>query len=170
VAQGWVSTSGGRHLLGRRKKDTAPELALRRALHAAGARFRLQRRLAPGCTPDIVLPGRRLAVFVDGCFWHGCPAHGRKKPWTGPNASLREDKMARNRERDVRSTNVVTDLGWRVVRVWECEVRADGDGVCASAARRSRRRRLWLTAAHSRRGYRRSMSPRALNRASYSAR
>lgn len=128
----WVSTSRGRHLSGRRNADTAPELELRRALHAAGARFRLHRSLAKGCTPDIVLPGRRLAVFVDGCFWHGCPTHGRKGPWVGPNALLWADKMSRNRERDIRSSKRASDLGWRPVRLWECEVQVDA----AAAARR----------------------------------
>lgn len=121
----WVSTAEGRHLSGRRKTDTAPEIALRRALHAAGARFRLHRRLAKGCTPDIVLPGRRLAVFVDGCFWHSCPTHGRKSPWTGPNASRWEDKMRRNQERDGNASATASELGWRVARVWECQVKAD---------------------------------------------
>ena len=60
---------------------------LRQAVHAAGGRFRLHRRIAKGCTPDFVLPSRRVAVFVDGCFWHGCPEHGRKTPWTGPTRS-----------------------------------------------------------------------------------
>ena len=58
-----------------------------------GLRFRLQRQLAKGCTPDIVMPGRRLAIFVDGCFWHGCPKHGRKSAFTGPNAQLWAEKM-----------------------------------------------------------------------------
>lgn len=98
---------------------------LRRALFAAGVRFRLQRHLAKGCTPDIVLPGRRVAVFVDGCFWHGCPEHGRKTPWSGPNAALWEEKMQRNAERDQRSTTLATELGWDVVRLWECEIRQD---------------------------------------------
>ena len=133
----WVSTFGGRHLSGRRKTDTAPELELRRALHAVGARFRLQRKLAKGCTPDIVLPGRRLAVFVDGCFWHGCPTHGRKAPWTGPNARLWEDKMRRNRERDICSSTTARDLGWRVIRVWECEVRSDAVEVARHVLRRA---------------------------------
>jgi DNA mismatch endonuclease (patch repair protein) len=133
VGSGWVSTSKGRHLAGRKKKDTAPEIALRKALHAQGARFRLHRQLAKGCTPDIVMPGRRLAIFVDGCFWHGCPSHGRKSAFTGPNAALWEDKMQRNAERDRRSTALARDQGWTVVRVWECEVRADPDGVATVA-------------------------------------
>lgn len=125
MADGWVSTDAGRHLAGRAKTSTTPEVQLRRALHALGARFRLQVRLAPGCTPDVVLPRRKLAVFVDGCFWHGCPEHGRRTPWTGPNAARWADKMARNRERDERSTALAVGLGWTVVRVWEHEVTAD---------------------------------------------
>jgi DNA mismatch endonuclease (patch repair protein) len=124
VASEWVSTASGRHLAGRRKTSTSPEVELRRALHAAGGRFRLHRRIAKGCTPDIVLPGRRLAVFVDGCFWHGCPEHGRKTPWTGPNAALWEEKMRRNADRDRRSTALAEEHGWRVIRVWECEIKA----------------------------------------------
>lgn len=129
MAENWVSTQAGRHLSGRRKTSTEPELLLRKALHAAGGRFRLHRTLARGCTPDIVFPGRHLAVFVDGCFWHGCPTHGRKTPWTGPNALLWEAKMQRNRERDERATTIATDGGWRVVRIWECEIRSDADTV-----------------------------------------
>ena len=125
----WISTSSGRHLSGRRKENTTPEVVLRRALHARGARFRLHRRLAKGCTPDLVLPSRRLAVFVDGCFWHGCPDHGRKKPWTGPNAELWESKMLRNRQRDSVSTHLAEELGWVVERVWECQVRESAPSV-----------------------------------------
>lgn len=100
-------------------------MALRKALHAAGARFRLHRQLAKGCTPDIVLPGRRVAVFVDGCFWHGCPEHGRKAPWTGPNAALWAEKMRRNAERDRSSTRLAQQQGWIVLRFWECSVLSD---------------------------------------------
>jgi DNA mismatch endonuclease, patch repair protein len=120
----WVSTQSSGQLRGRRSRDTQPELLLRRALHAAGARFRLHRQLARGCTPDLVLPARRVAVFVDGDFWHGCPLHGRKG-FQGPNAALWEAKMARNRERDARSTRLAQEAGWVVVRLWECEVRQD---------------------------------------------
>ena len=127
--ESWVSTREGRHLAGRRRANTTPELVLRRALHAAGGRFRLHRRLAFRCTPDIVLPGRRVAVFVDGCWWHSCPAHGHKGPFTGPNAALWDAKMARNRERDAYATATAESLGWTVVRVWECEIKADPDTV-----------------------------------------
>ncbi len=129
---GWTSTAHGRHLGGRRKANTEPELLLRKALHAAGARFRLHRQLAKGCTPDIVLPGRRIAIFVDGDYWHSCPVHGRQTPFTGPNGSLWEQKMQRNKERDARSTALAESLGWTVRRVWECSVRANPATVAAS--------------------------------------
>ncbi|WP_457254428.1 very short patch repair endonuclease [Pedococcus sp. P5_B7] len=125
MAEEWTSTRAGAHLAGRRKESTTPEVALRKAVHAAGGRFRLHPRIAKGCTPDFVLPGRKVAVFVDGCFWHGCPEHGRKTPWTGPNADLWADKMRRNAERDSRSTRLAEDHGWRVVRIWECTVARD---------------------------------------------
>lgn len=66
-----------------------------------------------------------MAVFVDGCWWHSCPVHGRKKPFTGPNAALWDAKMARNRERDAHATATAEGLGWTVIRVWECEIMAD---------------------------------------------
>jgi DNA mismatch endonuclease (patch repair protein) len=124
VTQKWVSTREGGHLSGRQKVNTDPEVQLRQAVHAAGGRFRLHPKIAKGCTPDFVLPGRRVAVFVDGCFWHGCPEHGRKKPWSGPNAALWEQKMRRNAERDIRSTGLAEEHGWTVFRLWECQVRS----------------------------------------------
>ena len=129
MAERWVSTKEGRHLAGRTKVDTAPEVALRRAIHAAGGRFRLHRQIARGCTPDLVIPSRHLAVFVDGCFWHGCPEHGRKAPWTGPNAELWSAKLRRNAERDQTSTRLAQQHGWAVLRIWECEVRRDAASV-----------------------------------------
>ena len=127
----WTSTVAGKHLAGRRKRDTTPEVLLRKALHATGARFRLQRNLARGCTPDLVLPKMRLAVFVDGCYWHSCPAHGRQMPWTGPNADLWAEKMARNQARDERSTVIAQELGWTVVRVWEHDIEASASDTAA---------------------------------------
>lgn len=132
MAEKWVATQAGAHLAGRRKESTTPEVILRQAVHAAGGRFRLHRRLAKGCTPDFVLPRRRVAVFVDGCFWHGCPEHGRKTPWTGPNAGQWAEKMRRNAERDRRSTQLAQAHGWRVIRVWECQVRRDPTAVATS--------------------------------------
>jgi DNA mismatch endonuclease (patch repair protein) len=97
---------------------------LRRALHAAGLRFRLHRKIATGCTADIVLPASGIAVFVDGDFWHSCPVHGRKS-FTGPNAALWEAKLERNQQRDAEAIRQGSELGWTVVRVWECSIRAD---------------------------------------------
>src|SRR5664279_5113269 len=91
-------------------------MALRRALHAEGARFRLHRQLEKGCTPDIVMPRRRLAVFVDGCFWHGCPKHGRKP---GSNRAYWLPKLRRNRERDAALKCSLCSAGWTVIRLWE---------------------------------------------------
>ena len=68
---------------------------------------------------------------MDGCFWHGCPEHGRKTPWTGPNAELWAEKMRRNAERDERSTRLAEERGWRVVRIWECEVAKDPDAAAS---------------------------------------
>jgi len=124
----WQSTAAGRHLAGRKSKNTAPELALRRALHSRGWRYRIHKRIAPGCTPDIVFVNRRVAIFCDGDWWHKCPIHGRKMPFTGPNAALWEAKFQRIRERDQRSTALAEEAGYKVLRVWECQVRDDLPG------------------------------------------
>src|SRR4051812_36533019 len=131
MAESWVSTREGAHLRGRVKHGTEPEMLLRRALHALGCRYRVQKRLARGCTPDIIFSRARIAVFVDGDFWHGCPRHGRTR-FSGPNSELWETKMARNRERDNRSTKLARELGYHVVRVWECEVRSDPNVVAVA--------------------------------------
>jgi DNA mismatch endonuclease (patch repair protein) len=102
-------------------KDTSPELKVRRALHRLGARFRLHRKDLPGA-PDIVLPGRRLAIFVHGCFWHGhdC-ARGARVPKQNRDYWL--GKVGRNRERDVVNRAALEAAGWRVETVWECELK-----------------------------------------------
>lgn len=98
-----------------------------------GLRFRLQRRVAPRCTADFVLPRYRVAVFVDGCFWHGCPKHC-PADFQGPNAALWREKIAANRERDERNTVEATEAGWTVVRIWECEIRRDTGGAARRVA------------------------------------
>ena len=123
--ENWVSRPSSRHLRGRRTTDTEPEILLRRALHAAGFRYRLHVKLAAACTPDIVLPKYRMAVFVDGDFWHGCPQHARRSEVRGPNENLWRQKVERNRERDRRAVELAEGLGWKAVRVWECEIRND---------------------------------------------
>lgn len=105
---------------GNRKFDTGPEAAVRSALHRAGARFRKHARPLPGlnCTADIVFRRERLAVFIDGCYWHGCPEHGTQ-PRT--NAAYWSAKIARNIERDRRNDAALLKAGWLVARVWEHE-------------------------------------------------
>jgi len=104
-----------------RGKDTKPELAVRRMLHAMGYRFRLHRRDLPG-TPDIVLPGRRKAIFVHGCFWHGhAGCRLAAKPATRPE--FWADKIAKNQARDRRAVAKLRRLGWSVGTIWECGLR-----------------------------------------------
>lgn len=114
-------------------------MLLRRALYAQGGRYRVQVRLATGCTPDVLMPSRRLAIFVDGCYWHSCPKHGRQTPFTGPNAALWEEKMRRNKERDERANQLAAELNWQVVRLWECEVRADSEAFATALLARPSR-------------------------------
>jgi len=122
IAQTWVATARGRHLAGRRKTGTVPELALRKALYAMGLRYRVGCRVAPGFRPDVLFTRARVAIFVDGCFWHGCPDHGRKV-FQGPNQRLWEAKLLRNRRNDAKADANARDMGFAVVRVWECEIR-----------------------------------------------
>ncbi|WP_245668646.1 very short patch repair endonuclease [Nocardia xishanensis] len=104
-----------------RRSDTKPEVTLRKALHHLGYRYRKDFRLDLGAVkvrPDIVFTARRVAVFVDGCFWHACPEHGRQ-PTT--NEWYWAPKLQRNIERDRAVKSALTEAGWRVVRVWEHE-------------------------------------------------
>ncbi len=127
---GWEPTEAGAHLRGRSIRNTQPEVKLRKAIHALGLRFRLNRRISR-YTPDLVLPRHHLAVFVDGCFWHGCPEHGPTE-FRGPNADHWRSKIETNRARDMAANAELTDAGWKVLRIWECETRVN---VRAAAAR-----------------------------------
>ncbi len=102
-------------------RDTSPELKVRRLLTGLGARYRLHRKDLPG-RPDIVMPGRRLAIFVHGCFWHGhdCP-RGARVPKANRDYWL--GKVGRNRERDGASRVALEAAGWRVETLWECEMK-----------------------------------------------
>ena len=108
-----------------RGKDTKPELTLRRALWAAGLRgYRKNVRKLPG-TPDIVFGPARLAIFVHGCYWHSCPTCTRNRtPKT--NAAYWQAKFAGNQERDARNQAKLSEMGWRVLVVWECELKPAG--------------------------------------------
>ncbi len=101
-------------------KDTKPELALRRALHARGYRYRLHDKRLPG-KPDIVLPRYKAVIFVHGCFWHRHPnCRYATTPATRPEFWAK--KFRGNVERDKRNQAALTDLGWRVAVVWECRI------------------------------------------------
>ena len=101
-------------------KNTAPELVVRRLLHAKGYRFRLHRKDLPG-TPDIVLPARKKAIFVHGCFWHahgcriGLPPKSRPEFW--------KPKLAKNRLRDEEKRQSLLKQGWSVLTLWQCEIK-----------------------------------------------
>jgi DNA mismatch endonuclease, patch repair protein len=107
------------------RTSTGPEMELRRALHAAGLRFRTHDRSLPG-TPDVVFPKARMAVFVDGCFWHGCPDHGVLPK---SNRDWWREKLETNRKRDQRKDAALADLGWVPVHFWEHEALDDMVGL-----------------------------------------
>lgn len=101
-------------------RDTAPERALRSAVHALGLRFRVNARPIPSLrrTADLVFRPVRVAVFLDGCYWHGCPEH-----YTAPakNGDFWATKVSKNRERDVETNRALAEEGWIVLRFWEHE-------------------------------------------------
>ena len=105
---------------GIRSKDSQPEMIVRRALHASGFRYRLHVKDLPG-KPDLVFPRYRSVVMVHGCFWHGHSCHLFKVPSTRTEFWLA--KIGRNRERDAEVRQALAGLGWRVLEVWECELR-----------------------------------------------
>lgn len=131
---------------GNRRVDTKPELALRSAAHALGLRFRKDLAIADIVSrtrADLVFTRSRVAVFVDGCFWHGCPEHCRMP---SSNAAYWQAKIERNRARDERVDQALREAGWAVVRVWEHEPPAEAAARVAALVRRrggglSRRRR-----------------------------
>jgi DNA mismatch endonuclease, patch repair protein len=103
-----------------KQRNTTVEMQLRSALHRLGLRFRLHRRIILGRTRtvDIVLPRAKVVVYVDGCFWHSCPKH---KTMPKTNRKWWRAKLRANVKRDRHSDQLLQDLGWRVVRVWEHE-------------------------------------------------
>jgi DNA mismatch endonuclease, patch repair protein len=122
----YVTTPGrSRNMAAIRRRDTKPEIELRSALHRLGYRFRkdfpirIDGRLI---RPDIAFTKRRIAVFVDGCFWHCCPEHGRQP---SVNDGYWSPKLQGNADRDRRQTLALTGAGWRVLRYWEHEQLCD---------------------------------------------
>ena len=121
-----------------RGRDTQPERFLRLALRHRRIPYRAYRKIA-GVTVDLILPTHRVAIFVHGCFWHGCPRH-----YTAPSTHVRfwKEKVERNKRRDVAQEAQVRRAGWNVVVVWEHALRLNGDRVADRLARRARR---WRT-------------------------
>jgi DNA mismatch endonuclease (patch repair protein) len=126
-----------------RSSGTKPEIAVRRALHALGFRFRLYRRDLPG-KPDIVLTKYKLAIFVHGCFWHqhaGCRLASHPKT----RSDYWEPKLAANVARDLRQARALKEMGWKVETIWECDTREEKrlakiiNALCSRLQRRSRR-------------------------------
>ena len=118
-------------MAGLARRDTAPEVAIRRLLHAQGLRYRVAYPV-PGLrrrSIDIAFTRRKVAVFVDGCFWHGCPEHGTRPR---ANASWWATKLAANGARDADTTARLVDQGWEVIRAWEHE--APGEVIMRIAA------------------------------------
>lgn len=104
-----------------RGRDTRPEIEVRKALHAAGFRFRLHRSDLPG-KPDITFPKYRTVLFVNGCFWHQHPGCARaKRP--ASNRDFWNKKLTDNVARDTRNIRALQDIGWRVIVLWECQIR-----------------------------------------------
>jgi DNA mismatch endonuclease (patch repair protein) len=114
-----------------KSRDTRPEITLRKKLFALGLRYRLNVKALPG-KPDLVFPKHRTVVFVHGCFWHG---HKCKRGARAPkqNADYWREKIARNKARDKKNAAELKKLGWRVVTVWECEIRdLDASSICGA--------------------------------------
>lgn len=124
-----------------RSGDTTPELRLRKALYATGVRgWRCHYRRAPG-KPDLAWPARRVAVFVDGAFWHGHPS--RHRP--GRSGDYWDKKIARNVERDRQVDRELEGLGWVVVRIWDFEIQRDLEAVVERVAALVESRRVPAT-------------------------
>lgn len=127
----WASSDAARTTMrANRGRDTVPELAVRKRIHAAGLRYRVNARPEPDIrrTVDLLFRGPRVAVLIDGCFWHGCAEHHQAPR---ANADFWSTKIQRNRARDAETTVALTARGWRVLRFWEHEVRTDADAVAA---------------------------------------
>ena len=102
-------------------RDTKPEIALRKKLFSLGLRYRLNVKDLPG-KPDLVFPKHKTVVFVHGCFWHGHSCkRGNRQP--KQNADYWKDKITRNKARDQKNAAALKKLGWRVITVWECEIK-----------------------------------------------
>jgi DNA mismatch endonuclease, patch repair protein len=109
-----------RQMSDQRRRNTACELSLRSAIHGLGLRYYVHRRPLPGVRreADVIFPRSKVAVFVDGCFWHACPVHAS---WPKANSEWWRNKIVRNQERDRDTDQRLANAGWKVIRVWEHE-------------------------------------------------
>ena len=123
-------------MAGIKSKDTKPEVFLRKASHAQGLRYKLGGGGLPG-KPDLVFPSRQTVVFVHGCFWHMHQCSYFK--WPGSNQTFWRQKLEGNAARDMRAKSELTKLGWRVLTVWECELRKIGYSLPNRAVNRVQR-------------------------------
>lgn len=117
-----------------RTRDTGPERTLRSLLHRQGLRFRVNSHVTgpPRTYVDVLFRSAQVAVFVDGCFWHGCPEHAS---WPKANARWWREKIAKTRQRDAETTRRLTEEGWLVIRVWEHEDPAEAAHTIAAVVR-----------------------------------
>lgn len=121
MSDSWATSAATRNsMLANRSRDTGPEIAVRRLVHAMGLRYRVNARPVPTLrrTADLVFTRRRVAVFIDGCFWHGCPEHHTA---ARRNAEFWRIKVERNRARDAATNEALVAAGWTVLRFWEHE-------------------------------------------------
>jgi DNA mismatch endonuclease (patch repair protein) len=117
----WASSPAARAVMqGNRRRDTSPEMAVRRLVHASGLRYRVDARPSPTLNrrADLVFSSARVAVFIDGCYWHGCPVHGTVAQ---ANAEYWAEKISRNQARDRDTDTRLANAGWLVIRAWEHE-------------------------------------------------
>jgi DNA mismatch endonuclease (patch repair protein) len=131
----WASSPGVRaSMQSNRSRDTKPEIALRRKVHALGLRYYVARAPFAGMRrkADLIFPRAKIAIFLDGCFWHGCPHHFRR-PIT--NAEYWDAKISGNRQRDSEVDTQLAAAGWLVIRVWEHEDMASAADSIAQAVR-----------------------------------
>lgn len=128
------SPAARKRMQANRGRDTKPELLIRRTLHAMGLRYRVDRRPIPGIRrrADLVFAGARVAVFVDGCFWHACPVHGTKPK---ENAGYWTAKLLENVARDRDTDRALEAAGWLPIRVWEHEEPAEAAAKIADEVR-----------------------------------
>lgn len=121
MAESWASSPEARaRMRSNKSRDTKPELALRSAVHARGLRYRVSAKPLAGVrrTADLVFPRAQVAVFLDGCFWHGCPEHHTV---AAANATFWADKVETNRARDRNTDERLAAAGWVSIRIWEHE-------------------------------------------------